>query len=54
MNALRLFHIIFLFGFVLILKVPLSASGLIFENNPFYGLSNDQFYGLMIQLISNP
>lgn len=41
MNALRLFRIIFLFGFVVILKVPLSASGLMFENNPFYGLSND-------------
>ena len=31
----------FLFGFVVILKVHLSASGLMFENNPFYGLSND-------------
>jgi hypothetical protein len=41
MNALPLFHIILLFGFVLILKVPLSVSGIIFENNPFYGLSND-------------
>jgi len=41
MNALPLFHIILLFGFVLILKVPLSASGLVFENNPFYGLSNN-------------
>ena len=40
MNTFPLFHIILLFGFVLILKVPLSASGLIFENNPFYGLSN--------------
>ena len=40
MNALHLFRIILLFGFVLILKVPLSASGLIYENNPFYGLSN--------------
>lgn len=41
MNALHLFHIILLFGFVLILKFPLSASGLIYANNPFYGLSND-------------
>jgi hypothetical protein len=41
MNALPLFHIILLFSFVLILKVPLSVSGIIFENNPFYGLSND-------------
>ena len=41
MNALPLFHIILLFGFVLILKVSLSASGLVFENNPFYELSND-------------
>jgi hypothetical protein len=41
MNALPLFHIILLFGFVLILKVPLSISGIIFENNPFYGLSNN-------------
>ena len=41
MTALPLFHIILLFGFILILKVPLSVSGLIVENNPFYGLSND-------------
>lgn len=41
MNAFPLSHIILLFGFVLILKVPLSASGLVFENNPFYGLSNN-------------
>ena len=41
MKALPLFHIILLLGFVLILKVPLSASGLIFENNPFYRLNND-------------
>lgn len=41
MKAFPLFHIILLLGFVLILKVPLSASGLIFENNPFYGLHND-------------
>ena len=41
MNALPLFQIVLLFGFVLILKVPLSASGLVFENNPFYGLSNN-------------
>lgn len=40
MNALHLFRIILLFGFVMILKVPLSASSLIYENNPFYGLSN--------------
>jgi len=38
MNAFPHFHIILLLGFVLILKVPLSTSGLIFENNPFYGL----------------
>ena len=40
MKAFPLFHIILLFGFVLILNIPLSVSGLIFENNPFYGLSN--------------
>ena len=41
MKAFPLFHFILLLGFVLILKVPLNASGLIFENNPFCRLSND-------------
>ena len=41
MNASPLFQIVLLFGSVLILKVPLSASGLVFENNPFFGLSNN-------------
>lgn len=40
MKALRLFHIVLLFGVILILEFPLTASGLIYENNPFYGLSN--------------
>ena len=40
-GAFPLFHFILLLGFVLILKIPLNASGLIFENNPFYRLSND-------------
>jgi len=41
MKAFPLFHIILLLGFVLILKIPANVSGLIFENNPFYGLHND-------------
>jgi hypothetical protein len=41
MKAFPLFHIILLLGFVLILRIPFSVSGIIFENNPFYGLSND-------------
>jgi len=41
MKALPLFHIILLLSFILILKIPANVSGLIFENNPFYGLNND-------------
>ena len=40
MTSLSLFHIVLLFSFVLILQIPLSTSGQVFENNPFYGLSN--------------
>src|ERR1051325_6205302 len=39
MTAASLFHIVLLFSFFLILKMPLT-NGLVFENNPFYGLSN--------------
>ena len=40
MKASALFHLILFFGFILVLNIPLSVSGLIVENNPFYGLSN--------------
>src|ERR1051325_6553753 len=39
MTAASLFHIVLLFSFFLILKMPLT-NGQVFENNPFYGLSN--------------
>ena len=54
MNAFPLFHIILLLGFVLILKVPLSTSGLIFENNPFYGLNNDPIRSIESGLYNDP
>jgi hypothetical protein len=41
MKGLPLLHIILLLSFILILKIPANVSGLIFENNPFYGLNND-------------